>query len=148
MEEFIMMISNTNPVEPVINDEGSNATIVLLEKIDITREKMVFSILSQLALSNTGTIAANAPKAYSDRSTNYTKVGQIENLTASVNGRISSEGWYLEAKTMSRAGLLREAIYLKAEENSILQNLLKIKEWKNNLLALKAISKVHASQPM
>lgn len=59
-----------------------------------------------------------------------------EYLLGLIDGRLMSNQWFLNIKLMNNAGLIRERLYLRAEEAAIQFLISNLKESSNNILAL------------
>lgn len=140
IQELVSLIANSNPEsagdELLVNDDE----LLLNNKIYQTKLKLLHAVISIASLDNEPLIEQSVVPAYLDPSTTSGKLGATDSLLSSVNGRLSSDGWYLGVKQMATSGLLRESIYLRGEENVMLNRILKYKDLNNTILALSAIT--------
>lgn len=65
-----------------------------------------------------------------------------ELMKSKINGRIEADGYWGAVKQLLPAGLRRELVYLKAEENMLLYQRYQIRERRNQLLAFIAANRV------
>lgn len=137
-QEIITMIVNPSRSGPEGEVDGRSERIILLERIRMSKLKMIHNILSIVSVENFPIEPKSHIPTYLQYITTGANIGHLEKIMASVDGRMSSDGWYLEIKTKNNSGLNRELTYLKSEENALLYEKLKLKRLKNNLLAIMA----------
>lgn len=134
-------------MQELVSDLTSNmlptpsSTDLLTEKRLKLKEKWVRSILNTIVTSKQQLAATDWVRTYTARSSSESGMSYMETIASVIDGRIASEGWYIDMSSSNDVGLQREMTYLKAEENSLLFLLSQRREWRNQLLALIAATK-------
>ncbi len=147
LQRLLTVLVNPNPLPKVADTEiASNAKAAEYElnrKLHNAELDLVFSVLSKPLADRQPTI----PISTNDWQQGYVtsepdsngKTSFLSMLESETLGRLGSEGWYLDIKTKTEAGILREQVYQQAIRNQML--LYKLKQEEQNVLMLALIAK-------
>ncbi|MFA0809397.1 hypothetical protein [Microbulbifer epialgicus] len=142
---LISYITNPNPLPQYsANDLSSpkGQDYELNRKIYNAKVSIVSAIVYELISHRAQFSSPDWVRSYVDRSSNEPKLSITETFSSLVNGRTTSEGWYLNTKLMNETGLKRELTYLESERNALLFLLTQRREWRNQLLSIIALGNI------
>jgi len=144
IQRLFTMLSNPSPL-PTLN-EGDLLSISAQEydlnrRIHNAKLAMINGIINRVIAEKAQLSDASWIRSFVERTSTEPGMSLSENLASKVNGRIDSNGWYLNIKLINDVGLNRELTYLSAEENVLLMRLTKRYEWRNKLYAMLLVEK-------
>ena len=132
-EEILTYLVSPSP--NVLDKNASSKEKVKL-KTDNAQALFLANILFSWQSMRYQTINNGWESHYFKGSTDSSKMSLFEYLEGAVEGRTESEGWYNNMLFSTSNGLLREKAYLGAEENALLFLIAKIRDHRNQLMAL------------
>ena len=145
MQNLITYITNQTPL-PILGDKylylPSVQDYELERKVFNGKVSWVAAIVNEIIASRGQFASADWVRSYASRTSNEPKLSISESLNSLIRGRVTSDGWFLNIKSMNETGLQREMTYLKAEENALYFLLSQRREWRNQLLAMIAVGKL------
>lgn len=148
MQTLITYLINPNPL-PIFEDNQLSSPdaqrFELDRKAHNAKVAWISGIVNQVVSNKAQFVSTEWVQSYVGRRSNHTELSLTETLFSLVEGRVTSDGWYLNTKLLSEPGLQREQTFLKNEENALLYLLSQRREWANQLIALTLIEKMNAS---
>jgi hypothetical protein len=136
-------LTNSKPL-PILSERelsGPGAqNYELKRRIHNSTVELVSTVLNEVVSHKAQFAAPDFVRSYVSRSTTELELSLDETLSSLINGRISSEGWFLNIKLLNEVGLKREHLYLTAESNALLFQLTQKREWRNQLMAIVAMA--------
>ena len=142
LHTFVLLTSQSEQLDLTLSENDSLDTRVYHAKLEWLQHLMSMPIIARTGLTSLDWVGR-----FVSRTCDEPVISKIEALSASVNGRLSSNHWFLEMKTKSKVGLLRELVYLQAEENEIIHNRFLIREARNQALALLVLENSTTNRP-
>jgi len=138
IQTFVTYITNPKPLL-VLEDRKLASPRAqeyeLKRRIYNAKSQLVSTIINEVVAHRAPFASPDIVRSYVSRSSTESKLSITEALNSLVEGRVSSDGWYLNIKLLNKSDLQREMTYLKAEENTLLFMLHQRREWRNQLLA-------------
>jgi len=155
LQKLLTLIVNPVPQRAATKEELANDSRIaekeLNRRIDNSKLSLVHSVLANSVAKRHPLI----PISGDDWQIGYTtsqpdnngKTSYLSMLESETVGKLTSEGWYLDIKTKTVAGAMREQVYQSAIRNQMLMDLVEQEEQKNILLAIIAIEEITKSKP-
>lgn len=148
MQILITYLLNPNPLPIFENNQLSSPDAQRYEldrKSHNAKVAWISGIVNQVVSNKAQFVTTEWVQSYVSRRSNEPELSLNETLFSLVDGRVTSEGWYLNTKLLSEPGLQREQTFLKNEENALLYLLSERREWTNQLIAMLLIEKMDMS---
>lgn len=147
LQKLLTYLTNPQPL-PVLPDKELSSPKALeyelSRRVHNAKLGMVSAVINQVISHKAQFADPNFVRSYVSRSANEPEMSVSETMDSLVNGRITSDGWFLNMKITSKTGLNRELTYLKAEENALLFLLSQRREWRNQMLAILATQELNS----
>jgi hypothetical protein len=145
MQQLITFVTNSKPL-PMLSDQQlispKGQEYELMRRTYNAKTTIISTIINEIISHKAQFVTPDIVRSYVSRSSIEPQLSLNETLDSLINGRLSSDGWYLNIKSLNETGLQREMTYLKAEENAILFLISLRREWRNQLLATIAVEEI------
>lgn len=144
MENLVLYLTNPFPLPMFPEKKWVSPDIQEYEvkrRIYNAKSKWVAGVLNKVLASRAELSSSTWVQSYAHVTSNNGKLSNTESISSLVEGRVSSDGYYLNIKSLSEPGLNRELVYLKAEENALLFLLSQRRELRNQILAMLVLEK-------
>lgn len=148
MQVLITYLTNPNPLPVFTEGQLSSPkaqSYELQRRIYNAKTNWVSAIANEMIAHRAQFASPDWVRSYVNRSSTEAEMSMNESLASLIEGRVTSDGWYLNTKIMNETGLERELTYLKSEENALLFMLSQRREWRNQLLSLMAVGQLGRS---
>lgn len=148
MQMLITYLTNPHPLPVFTDDQLSSPkaqSYELNRRIYNAKVNWVSVLANELIAHRAQFASPDWVRSYVNRSSAEAEMSINESFSSLVEGRITSDGWYLNIKIMNEVGIEREQTYLKSEENALLFMLSQRREWRNQLLSILAVEQLARS---
>jgi hypothetical protein len=148
MQTLITYLINPNPLPTFDKNQLSSPDAQRYEldrKSHNAKVAWISGIVNQVVSNKAQFVSSEWIQSYVSRRSDEPELSLSETLFSLVEGRVTSEGWYLDGKSLSEPGLQRELTFLKNEENALLYLLSERREWANQLISMILIEKMNKS---
>ena len=139
IQTLLTYLSNPHPLPIIPRKDLSSPKALeyeLSRRVHNSKIAFVSAIVNQMISGRAQFSDPDFVRSYVSRSSSHPEMSMTETFDALVNGRITSDGWFMNIKIQTKTGLNREITYLKSEENALLFLLSQRREWRNQLLAI------------
>lgn len=142
MESLMLYLTNPFPLPSFPEKDWVSPDIQEYEikrRLYNAKTKWVTGILNKVLASRAELSSSSWVQSYAHVPSSNSKISNTESISSLIEGRVSSDGWYLNIKSLNKPGLNRELVYLKAEENALLNLVSQRRELRNQLLSMLVI---------